>query len=142
MYKEYFIKRTSFWFLVKLAVYLLVISTFWRYIYIILLVDFFVNWWINDDGPIAFIKSYLVGIQDILLNKGGMRFVIGISKKKVKTKGGGFLYNEIKRYEISRGGSEPYLLLKTGRRIDLNISWLKKSEQQEIEMYLQKRIHE
>lgn len=140
MNKEYFIKRTSLWFLAKLAVYILVIATFWRYIYIVILVDFFINWWINDDGPVDFIKSYLVGIQDILFNKGGLRFVIGIFEEKVKTKAGDFLYSEIERYEISRGGSEPYLLLKTGKRIDLNISWLKKAEQKEIAKSLQERI--
>jgi hypothetical protein len=83
----------------------------------------------NGDGPVAFIKSYWRGIQDILFNKGGVSFVLGISEEGVKTKDGDYLYDKIKSYQTSRGGSEPYLLLKSGKRIDLNISWLKKSEQ-------------
>ena len=44
------------------------------------------------------------------------------------------------RYEVSRGGSEPYLVLANGKSIDLNISWLRKVEQEEIETLLQTRI--
>ena len=142
MQKEYYIKRTSLWFLAKVAVYTLVILTFWRYIYIIIIVDFSINWWIYDHGPIDFLKSYVIGIKDILFHKGGLRFVIGIYEENVKTKDGNFLYSEIARYEISRGGSEPYLILKNGRRVDLNVSWLTKEEQLEIEKYLQERIND
>ncbi|WP_299216627.1 hypothetical protein [uncultured Dokdonia sp.] len=142
MHKEYFIKRISFWFLAKLAVYVIVVVVFWKHIYIILLIDFFINWWIKGDGPIDFLKSYWIGIQDILFNKEGVYFVLGISEEGIKTKNGDYLFSEIKNYEISRGGSEPFLLLKTGRRIDLNISWLKKDEQLEIDRHLQERIND
>lgn len=141
MNKEYFITKTSLWFIAKLLIYVGVVIMFFRYIYIILIADFLINWLLKGDGPLDFLKSYWQGIQDILFNKGGVRFVIGIYEENVKTKDGDFLYEEIKSHEVSRGGSEPFLMLKNGRRVDLNISWLKKEEQEEIEMYLQDRIY-
>lgn len=139
--KEYFIPKTSLWFIAKLIAYVLAIILLYKYIYALILIDFSVNWLVNGYGPLEFVKSYWRGIQDILFNRGGVRFVIGIYKENVKTRDGDFLYQEIKSYEVSRGGSEPYLILTNGKRVDLNISWLKKEEKQEIEEYLQKRIH-
>ena len=140
MNKEYFITKTSFWFLARIAIYVLGVILSYKHIYIIFLIDFAVHWIVKGVDPIEHVKSYWSVIQDILFKKGGVSFVLGISEEGVKTKDGEYLYSEIKRYEISRGGSEPYLLLKTGRRIDLNISWLKKEEQQEIAKSLQERI--
>lgn len=141
MNKEYFIPKTSLWFIAKLIIYVLAIILLYKYIYVIILIDFSINWLIHGYGPIDFIKSYWQGIQDILFNKKGSHFVVGLYEGYIRTKDEDFLYDEVKSYEVSRGGSEPYITLKTGRRIDLNISWLKKEEKQEIEAYLQKRIH-
>ncbi|WP_299674783.1 hypothetical protein [uncultured Dokdonia sp.] len=141
MHKEYYISRYSLWFIAKILIYIGMVVYFLKYIYVILIIDFLANWLLNGHGPFEFVKSYWQGIQDILFNKGGVRFVIGIYEENVKTKDGDFLYPYIKLYEISRGGSEPYLILINGKRVDLNISWLKKSEQLEIEAYLQNRIN-
>ncbi|NAS31968.1 hypothetical protein GTQ40_13355 [Flavobacteriaceae bacterium R38] len=49
-------------------------------------------------------------------------------------------FSEIEAFHISRGGSEPYILTKEGKRIDLELSWLKKQDQLEIEETLQDRL--
>jgi len=118
MYKEYYIPKTSFWFLAKLLIYGIGVIVSYEHIYIIFFTDFVLSWVAHDTGPIATIQSYRRGIKDILFNSGGVNFVIGIFEDRVTTKDGDSLYDEIKRYEISRGGSKPYLLLNNGKRMD------------------------
>ena len=142
MQKEYYIKRTSLWFLAKLAIYVLGVIVSYQHIYVIFLIDFAFSWVAHGIDPITSIKRFGRTIKDILFNNRGINFIIGFGRDKVTVKEEDFFYDEIKRYEISRGGSEPYLILKNGRRVDFHISWLTKEEQLEIAKHLQKRIND
>ncbi|GAA4276701.1 hypothetical protein [Aquimarina mytili] len=49
-------------------------------------------------------------------------------------------YEQIENYFPSKGGSEPYIVTKNGEKIDLELSWLKKKDQTEIESMILKKI--
>ena len=49
-------------------------------------------------------------------------------------------YDQIKDYYPSKGGSEPYLITKEGNRIDLELSWFSKKDQDAIRKTLLHKI--
>ncbi|MDH7447536.1 hypothetical protein [Aquimarina sp. 2201CG14-23] len=50
-------------------------------------------------------------------------------------------YHRIENFYPSKGGSEPYILTKDGRRIDLEISWFRKKDRVTIEQVILERIN-
>ncbi len=49
-------------------------------------------------------------------------------------------YDQIKSFHPAKGGSEPYVITTTGDKIDLELSWLKKSDRTEIENTILEKI--
>ena len=69
------------------------------------------------------------------------KFILKIGKEGLQTRYDYYPYTEIKSYISGKGGSESSLILHNGNRVDLETSWLKKEEQQEVETYLNQRIN-
>ena len=68
--------------------------------------------------------------------------VIKVSEIAITIKGIPRRYIDIQYYRKALGGSEPYLILKDGRRIDIELSWFRKKDQQEIEQVLINKVGE
>lgn len=50
------------------------------------------------------------------------------------------LFEDIKLFHPSKGGSEPFIITRDDRQIDLELSWLRKADRIEIENTIQKKI--
>ena len=50
-------------------------------------------------------------------------------------------FSDIADFQKSKGGSEPYIITHEGKRIDLELSWLKKQDREEIEHFLQSQLN-
>ncbi|MEW7289119.1 hypothetical protein [Aquimarina sp. 2304DJ70-9] len=49
-------------------------------------------------------------------------------------------YDQIESFHSSKGASEPYIISKSGEKIDLELSWFKKKDQAEIESMILEKI--
>lgn len=83
-------------------------------------------------GSVSLFAIYVV----ILSNKPVITFENDAFRYRYKK----ILFSEIQSYHPPLGGSEPYLITKEGKKIDLELSWLKKQDQQEIQEILLSHI--
>ncbi|WP_378180662.1 hypothetical protein [Aquimarina sp. SS2-1] len=49
-------------------------------------------------------------------------------------------YDQIKAFYAAKGGSEPYIIINDGTKIDLEISWFSKKDRSEIEKTILEKI--
>lgn len=49
-------------------------------------------------------------------------------------------FSELKSYHKGKGGSEPYVITKDGKKFDLELSWFSKKDRQEIESLIMNQL--
>jgi len=79
-------------------------------------------------GPIAYLKE--VGKTLVFWTSNGLKptkFVLQDNSFQIPYET--YLIEDIKEFIVSRGGSEPKIILNSGRTIDIGISWLRKDDQ-------------
>ncbi|MFD0861138.1 hypothetical protein ACFQ1M_02870 [Sungkyunkwania multivorans] len=77
----------------------------------------------------AIILTLLRGIPSVVLKEHAI-IIQGVPRK----------FSEIESFGRARGGSEPFFMLKDGRRIDVELSWFTKKDRLEIEKFIEEKV--
>lgn len=152
MTKYYYVKASKIWLVFRTAVIILLIAALVfqfpvdiLYLCVLFLfIDIVLYWNKNNLGIDGYFKSVLSFWSAFFTRASIGNFVIGISDKSIVTRHAAYSISEISSFNIARGGSEPYLILKNGKRIDLEISWLNKNDRVEVERRIEsilKTVH-
>jgi len=129
-------KATNFYYF-KIAITILLIALaclVYIFFFAVLGLGFIINAIV---GTIFILISLFIIYIVIISNKP----VITIRKETLTYRYKQLSFNEIETFHVSKGGSEPYIITKEGKRIDLELSWLKKQDQLEIEKSIQERLN-
>jgi len=141
MTKEYHALSSNWFYFIKLLIFGLALILFWQFAIGVLIFDFFIQWWQNGFGPMGYIADFVKNLKNFFMGKRNIRFIIGFSEDQLSTRYSSYPFDDIKSYGEARGGSEAFLMLINGKRIDLETSWLTQEEQEEIATFLTHRIH-
>ena len=114
---------------------------FFLYILGILIFLSVFSFFVMNFYPEHLFSGILFEIKQKIKSSGQEKFIIKLSDSYLKTNRHRFPYTEIKTYYSPRGGSEPYLILHNGNRVDLDISWLKKEDRDEVDTFLNNIIN-
>ncbi|WP_340075795.1 hypothetical protein [Leptobacterium sp. I13] len=126
-----------YYYKVLLLIIVIGLVYFFYDLFVYALLSFFNTYWARN---IAF---FLIGLFTVIALV-MIFFVIRSNKPTVVIEESALTYRnqkiffkEIVFFQPGKGGSEPYLITKKDKRIDLELSWLKKSDRIEIETILQ-----
>lgn len=131
-------KATNFYYfkMILLIVIILLISNMYIFIF-----STFLNLGYVVDMIIAIIFG-LISLFAIYIVIISNKPVVSIEQNTLKYRYHKFLFSEIDSFHPSRGGSEPYIITKEGKRIDMELSWLRKQDRQEIEEIIQTHLND
>ncbi len=146
--KLYYVKNARVWLVLRLvalfsALVVAMIYIPWIMFWVIvtyLIVDLVLYWYRYGFKMDKYFHNALGSWLTLIEGKTFGKFVIGLSEDTIKTQHSSHSISDIKSFHKAHGGSEPYLLLKDGGRVDLDMSWLDKADRIEIQERLEQLI--
>ncbi len=92
-------------------------------------------------GPISFLKEIIETIFSIGKEEFRNEPLVSIYDDQITTRSENILISNISAFYEGQGGSEPYLILKNKKRVDLPLSWLSKDDQLRVKTLIKSKLN-